>query len=105
MALNIGITVRCSTYGFGRYLLGFFTQSEEIISLGMIQIASGRDSRTLELRYGSSFRLNARLRLFPAACHYLQVFICTIRIARVFPVFAAKPDREILMMVYPPVGS
>ena len=40
MALNIGITVVLSVliYGFGRYLLGFFTQSEEIISLGMIRL-------------------------------------------------------------------
>ena len=40
MALNIGITVVLSVliYGFGRYLLGFFTQSEDIISLGMIRL-------------------------------------------------------------------
>ena len=103
MALNIGITVVLSVliYGFGRYLLGFFTQSEEIISLGMIRLLwvvipeplnSVMEVLSDSMRgYGYS--------LPPAII--TVVVICTIRIVWVYSVFAAKPTYEILMMVYP----
>lgn len=103
MALNIGITVVLSVliYGFGRYLLGFFTQSEEIISLGMIRLLwvvipeplnSVMEVLSDSMRgYGYS--------LPPAIITVLV--ICTIRIVWVYSVFASKPTYEILMMVYP----
>ena len=103
MALNIGITVVLSVliYGFGRYLLGFFTQSEDIISLGMIRLLwvvipeplnSVMEVLSDSMRgYGYS--------LPPAII--TVVVICTIRIVWVYSVFAAKPTYEILMMVYP----
>lgn len=92
MALNIGITVVLSVliYGFGRYLLGFFTQSEEIISLGMIRLLwvvipeplnSVMEVLSDSMRgYGYS--------LPPAII--TVVVICTIRIVWVYSVFEAS---------------
>lgn len=101
--LNIGITVVLSLLilVFGRQLLGCFTNSEEIIALGMIRlwwvVLPEPLNSIMEVMSDSMRGYGYSL---PPAIITI-VCICSIRVIWVYSVFAAWPTYETLMMVYP----
>lgn len=103
LAMNIALTVVLSflIILFGRQLLGCFTQSEEIIALGMIRLwwVVAPEFLNAIMEVMSDAMRGYGYSLPPALVTI--VVICSIRIIWVYTIFAYSPTYETLMMVYP----
>lgn len=103
MGLNIAFTLALSILivGFGHTMLGAFTQSEDIIALGMIRlwwVVIPEPLNAIMEVFSDSMR-GYGYSLAPAIITVLV--ICSVRVLWVYTAFAMKPTYEVLMMVYP----
>ncbi|WP_290448986.1 MATE family efflux transporter [uncultured Parasutterella sp.] len=90
MGLNIGFT-----------LVGVFTQSEDIIALGMIRLwwVVVPEPLNAVMEVFSDAMRGYGYSLAPAII--TVIVICSVRVIWVYTAFAMKPTYEVLMMVYP----
>lgn len=103
MGLNIGFTLVLSILilVFGHTLLGVFTQSEDIIALGMIRLwwVVVPEPLNAVMEVFSDAMRGYGYSLAPAII--TVIVICSVRVIWVYTAFAMKPTYEVLMMVYP----